>query len=309
MGLVFACKTMVHLLLVLAPRATTAWWTTSTLLRTGGVHSITRRRAHANTNGPNETIYTIKCPPTDPEKLKAVVRKHVTHLDRFLYSKPIAAHTRASFSLVQDRLYEKQVILDSGCGTGRSSLLLGEQNSNCNVIGVDRSFVRLGKNRQISSNDFDEAYVQQVSENVWLVRADLVDFWRCCLQAQDMIHIAEHYLLYPNPYPKPARLQSRWYGHPSFPLLLSLGQEKIVVRSNWELYLKEFAESIVVADAVLNENKQLGTNYARPFVPSLQLGPRRREPISPQTNFEEKYDRVGEATFELVLERSGTRED
>jgi hypothetical protein len=76
------------------------------------------------------TQYTIDCPPTDPETLKTVVTKHVQSLDRYLSKKPIAGHTRAAFDqlqqqnpdlLVQSR--DSKLILDSGCGTGRSSLV------------------------------------------------------------------------------------------------------------------------------------------------------------------------------------------
>ena len=51
---------------------------------------------------------------------------------------------------------------------------------------------------------------------------------------------AQHYLLYPNPWPKKAHLKRRIHGHPSFPLLKQLGGA-IEVRSNWKIYVDEFA--------------------------------------------------------------------
>jgi hypothetical protein len=35
--------------------------------------------------------------------------------------------------------------------------------------------------------------------------------------------LAEHFMLYPNPYPKPSDLDKRWHGDSAFPILLNLG--------------------------------------------------------------------------------------
>lgn len=255
-----------------------------------------------------KTQYTIDfCPPTDPQVLEQLVSKHVQQLDRFLTHKPIAKHTKAAFDSLfyanattdrtqcvpetssshqppllvshrtkqcltdfQRKLYDQQnaIVLDSGCGTGRSSLVLGAKYTEQNhlVLGVDRSMARLSKNpyyemtsssestntseMDLTRHDNEEIIVQQVSHNVWLVRAELVDFWRLLLQLQQEVpevRLAHHYLLYPNPYPKKARVQQRWYGHASFPLLLQLpfedqttrkAQTSLVLRSNWKLYLE-----------------------------------------------------------------------
>jgi hypothetical protein len=109
---------------------------------------------------------------------------------------------------------------------------------------------------------------------VWLVRAELTDFWRL-LQRQPQaslqsgggdngdcddatkdaaittLTVVHHYLLYPNPYPKQVRLNQRWYAHASFPILLQLlllhcsgsgvtAGGSLTVRSNWRQYLEEF---------------------------------------------------------------------
>lgn len=52
-----------------------------------------------------------------------------------------------------------------------------------------------------------------------------------------------HYLLYPNPWPKPAHLGRRVHGHPAFPLLLQLGGA-LELRSNWQLYVEEFGVAL-----------------------------------------------------------------
>ena len=52
--------------------------------------------------------------------------------------------------------------------------------------------------------------------------------------------LIRHYLLYPNPYPKASQLRKRWYGSPAFPSLLAL-VGVLTVRSNWPIYVEEFA--------------------------------------------------------------------
>jgi hypothetical protein len=262
------------------------------------------------------TRYTIDyCPRTDPIKLQYIVDKHVTTLDRYLTHKPIAQHTVAAYQELcrQLRLSKHSpntttttmnhgrhhsIVLDSGCGTGRSSLALGRLYPQYTVVGVDRSVARLSKQTKhgvfwgtddddnsednghgnVQQDDNGVVLVQQVASNVWLVRAELTDFWRLLLlqqqpQQSHMCHndnelfddtqrdttatttttttttltVVHHYLLYPNPYPKQVRLNQRWYAHASFPILLQVllncsggGGGSLTVRSNWRQYLEEF---------------------------------------------------------------------
>lgn len=228
--------------------------------------------------------------------------------------------------------------MDSGCGTGRSTLLLGQTYPDSTAIGVDRSFVRLNRNVGVSNEAVgvganDEAdddgrdddddicrrpFIAAASSNALLVRAELTDFWRCCLNAGWKIE--RHYVLYPNPYPKKNRLKKRFYAHPSFPLLLALGGREIVVRSNWEGYLREFAASVGYADEYYREVEEgkrrrredgaagaTTQNWAGPYAESASSGPVERiDKTIAWTNFEKKYDDVGEPTYELLLRRRET---
>jgi hypothetical protein len=177
------------------------------------------------------------------------------------------------------------------------------------VIGIDRSVHRLRKNPHVprgsdeskdveddgADNGDSNLLVQQVAANVWLVRAELADFWRCL--ARNECHVQQHYRLYPNSYPKLSRLKLRWYAHPAFSLLLQTAGEALTVRSNWKHYLEEFAvAATIVAD--LNKN---GDNGHQCLVPGAVL--QRSPQDTSWTNFEEKYKIVGEATYELVLNR------
>ena len=260
------------------------------------------------------TQYTINdevCPPMDEAELKKIVQKHCASLDRYLENKPIARHTQAAFDQIFPYVDpKKKVILDSGCGTARSSRWLGEQFPDHTIIGIDRSFVRLNRNLSskegtFSENNSEESQrpFQAVSSNVLLVRAELTDFWRCCLDTNwDITH---HYILYPNPYPKKNRCKRRFYAHPSFPLILKIGGE-ITLRSNWEGYLNEFALSVQFAsdlyDRVKSQSQDEIENYALPYFEDAKVGPIERVDKSVAlTNFEKKYDDVGEKTYELKL--------
>jgi len=128
------------------------------------------------------------------------------------------------------------LILDSGCGTGKSTVRLAELYPQHLVIGVDRSQARLSKSGVDSSN--------YRRGNCALIRAELATFWRLLLA--DGVFPERHLLLYPNPYPKSAHLARRWHGHPVFPQLLRLGGE-IEMRCNWGIYAREFALAVNLA--------------------------------------------------------------
>lgn len=234
------------------------------------------------------TPYTIDfCPPTPPDTLREVVLKHEAALSKFLDRQPVAQNTRDAFEAIYLNvpLKNKNIILDSGCGTGRSTEQLANLYPNDFVIGVDRSLPRLEQNakkRERVMTDNDDVLMQKITENAWTVRADLHGFWRLCTLSMDC-SISHHYLLYPNPYPKAKRWKQRFYGHPSFPLMLSMSPIT-TVRSNWRLYLEEFA----TAAKILGYNCTLLDR-----VPEDQAW----------TNFEAKYWAVGEPTFELLIEK------
>lgn len=124
-------------------------------------------------------------------------------------------------------------MLDSGCGKGESAAFLAKQYPDCLVVGVDRSANRLGL--------VGQELHRQLTDNAFLLRADLVGLWQ--LLEQHRIRLKAHYLLYPNPYPKPAQLARRWPAHPVFPLICGLA-DYLEVRSNWQPYVEEWAFSV-----------------------------------------------------------------
>jgi tRNA G46 methylase TrmB len=158
------------------------------------------------------------------------------------------------------------LILDSFCGTGHSTAALAKLNPKALVVGVDKSAARLSRHA-----------VQDAAENCLLLRAHCEAVWRHL--AQRGCTLNAHYLLYPNPWPKPAQLSRRVHGHPAFPLLLALGGE-LELRSNWQLYLEEFGVALHLAGTVAGISRL----------------PAREKPI---TLFERKYRDSGHTLWRL----------
>jgi tRNA G46 methylase TrmB len=163
------------------------------------------------------------------------------------------------------------LVLDSGCGTGKSTQWLADRFPGHVVIGVDRSYVRLAKSSK--SPDFFR------NGNCILLRAELSTFWR--LMLNDGRLPERHYLLYPNPWPKPGHLLRRWHGHPVFPYLLALGGE-IELRCNWEIYALEFARAVSIATGMVISAKKI-------------------HPDSGISLFEQKYLERGQALFSVLV--------
>ena len=150
----------------------------------------------------------------------------------------LPAHTRDAFSAVEEMIVQNNtgLIFDSGCGTGQSTRLIATQNPDALVIGIDKSAARLNK-------AFPGPLPRREGNILW-VRAELAGFWH--LAARAGWRLQAHYLLYPNPWPKPGQLQRRWHAHPVFPDLLALGGV-LELRTNWKIYAEEFALAIELA--------------------------------------------------------------
>ena len=140
----------------------------------------------------------------------------------------------------------QKIVLDSGCGNGESTRLIGACYPDCLVIGIDKSAARLEK--------VSAGYFPYREGNVIWLRAELASFWQLALKAGWRLH--RHFLLYPNPWPKPGQLMRRWHAHPVFPTLLRLGG-RLEMRCNWEIYAREFAVAIKMASGFDAQIQQL----------------------------------------------------
>ncbi|MFY8326404.1 tRNA (guanine(46)-N(7))-methyltransferase TrmB [Pseudoalteromonas sp. ZZD1] len=195
------------------------------------------------------------------EKLDEIVKKHLTAE----FKKPIAAHTQTAFDQVNEKVqaFTGPLILDSCCGVGESTANLAKRHPDALVIGIDKSSHRLDKH--------EVEYKQTDSGHYILVQADLNDFWRLAVAAN--WQPTHHYLLYPNPWPKAKHIQRRWHGAAIFPFIVKLGG-RLEVRSNWDIYIKEFAQALHLAgqetQVELYENEEAITPFERKYWASGQ---------------------------------------
>jgi len=193
------------------------------------------------------------------------------------FRKPCAVYNLEAFATSMARYEERaggaSLILDSGCGVGASSIALARAFPDHYVIGVDQSAARLARNI---------AGKADLPQNLDLVRADLVDYWR--LLRATPLRPVRHYLLYPNPWPKIGQLARRWHGHPVFPTLVELGGV-LECRSNWRIYVEEFAFAV----ARLTQRPAL----CAPYEPDIE---------SALTPFERKYLVSGHRLYRSIIE-------
>lgn len=239
------------------------------------IHSQARE-VHSNQEGPFKNL----------EKL---VRKYACTP----YLRPIADHTRLAFADAEQFIadfYTKRhagsaphpVILDSGCGTGESTLHLAHQFPGYPVIGIDKSAVRLEKASQSVNST-----IRDLPSNAFYVRAELIDFWRLALEkvTAGLWTIPYHALYYPNPWPKQSEATRRFHLHPIFPTLIRLALTT-ELRTNWEIYAQEFAQAASLLSPNANVTMQL-----------IKEG----EPI---TAFERKYKNACQQLWQVIIVNS-----
>jgi tRNA G46 methylase TrmB len=230
-----------------------------------------------------EVLSNQEGPFKDLEKL---VRKYACTP----YLRPIADHTRLAFADAEQFIadfYTKRhagsaphpVILDSGCGTGESTLHLAHQFPGYPIIGIDKSAVRLEKASQSVNST-----IRDLPSNAFYVRAELIDFWRLALEkvTAGLWTIPYHALYYPNPWPKQSEATRRFHLHPIFPTLIRLALTT-ELRTNWEIYAQEFAQAASLLSPNANVTIQL-----------IKEG----EPI---TAFERKYKNACQQLWQVII--------
>lgn len=201
--------------------------------------------------------YHSKIVTSNQDGIHPDLEKRVRRYMENPYTRPVAEHTLSAFQSIEKQVAAdgRSLILDAGCGVGESSIKLAEQHPQCLVIGIDQSEHRLSKNPH---------YPESNADNLLLLRADCVDFWRLALDAEWTLE--KHYILYPNPWPKKKHLLRRWHAHPVFPDVLRLGGV-LELRSNWPLYLQEFSMALEIMgyDEAKIEALTLQDEFLTPF--------------------------------------------
>ena len=201
-------------------------------------------------------------------RLPALIARHA----HSAWRKPAQAVDAPALATLDAALarHRGPLILDSFCGVGHSSALIAAEHADALVVGVDKSAHRLARH-------------DELPDNCLLLRAHCEAVWRHLVDRGITLH--SHFLLYPNPWPKPGHLGRRIHGHPAFPLLLSLGG-KIELRSNWQVYVEEFGVALHLLGGVSR----------------IQRVP---DGATAMTRFEAKYRRSGHDLWRLTarLER------
>ena len=184
------------------------------------------------------------------QNLTKVVQKYLANESK----KPFSEHTLAAKDAIKEWLgdWQGELIFDSCCGVGESTARIAQLHPKAKVLGIDKSAARIDKHAAYATN----------LNNYLIVRADLNDLWR--LSVLEGWRLSKHYLLYPNPYPKSSQLQNRWYASSAFPDLLKLGG-LLEVRSNWQLYIEEFAMALKLADIKANTKQYHDIEAMTPF--------------------------------------------
>jgi len=184
----------------------------------------------------NQLSLPVTSRQTEPHaRLEETILKHLAHPWR----KPVAAHNLQAFRRVERVIegWKGPLVLDTGCGTGLSSIALAHRYPQALVLGLDKSLARLEKH---SSNQ----------GRYHLERIDLEDFWPLARNAGWKFAVQAFF--YPNPWPKPEQRLRRWPFHPVFPAALACGGQW-ELRTNWEVYAQEMALAFEVATGVCSE--------------------------------------------------------
>ncbi|GMR15137.1 MAG: hypothetical protein BMS9Abin30_0758 [Gammaproteobacteria bacterium] len=215
-------------------------------------------------------------------RLEQTLRRHLDTR----WSQPLHRPSIDTYRRLQDECSftrGRPFVLDSGCGTGKSTQQLACQYPGHLVIGVDRSQARLAKSGMVQNGILQSPGRRR---NCILLRAELTTFWRLLARDGHIPH--KHFLLYPNPWPKPGHLKRRWHAHPVFPRLLALGGE-IEMRCNWEIYALEFAQAVDFAtgESVVPQKYQ----------------PRGYQPGDSASPFEQKYLERAQPLFSVIVPR------
>lgn len=134
-----------------------------------------------------------------------------------------------SLMLFLNKIYTQlPIVLDSGCGTGDSSIALARMFPDRFILGFDKSSHRLSKTKQ------------NLPPNLLITQQKCEDVWN---QIAENKISCDTYLLYQNPWPKKKHIKRRWHAHPIFPSLLQISRS-ITMRTNWRIYALEFSVAL-----------------------------------------------------------------
>lgn len=235
---------------------------------------------------------------SNQESVHKDLAKIVCKYARTQYMRPIALHTREAFEEARKKICtwagrsdiaSIPVVLDSGCGTGESTLHLARKFPDCAVLGIDKSEARIGKRPEARQTD-----PEGPPPNAFWIRAELLDFWRLVLD--NRWDVRYHAVYYPNPWPKQSECTRRFHMHPIFPTMMQLAPVT-ELRTNWEIYAQEFCDAV----GILKKESESIPELASLRGIQAELSP--LLPSSPETAFERKYAAAGQPLWRVIANR------
>ncbi len=247
-----------------------------------GTDSHHKKHAMAGLTSQLRAVRAVTSNQTDEyDRLETLVCRYANTT----YLRPIAAHTEKAFFEANEFVQKRAcpVILDSGCGTGQSTLHLAARFPDYTIIAVDKSEARLSRNK--NNKNASTTINHSLPENILFVRGELLDFWR--LIQKENWNIQKHALYYPNPWPKSSEAVRRFHLHPIFPTLLSLSPET-ELRTNWEIYAKEFTHAATYLSSIQNFPRNI---QCEPYLAEI-----------PETAFERKYRDAGQTLWRVLIQ-------
>jgi tRNA (guanine-N7-)-methyltransferase len=172
----------------------------------------------------------------------------------------------------------RSIVVDLGCGTGKSVEHHARRRPDALVLGIDKSTDRLSRS-MVPVLDVRLGEKPRTLSGPWIVRVDSIDFVAALVAAGGAID--ECWLVYPNPWPKACHLSRRWYAHPLFPALLA-NTQRFECRTNWLIYAQEMAHVL----------RALGREPTLDGVAAFEA--------SSISAFEEKYRRSGHECWRIL---------
>jgi len=198
--------------------------------------------------------------------LKYIQRYSLTN-----YQRPARDFSINNIEKIKNWLKDDSFILDLCCGIGESSYQLASRYPERKILGVDKSISRIAR-----KNNF-----KVENSNILLVQDDMFDLIPL-LYKELRSQVIEVHIYYPNPWPKNTHLKRRIHANPVAPFLFAL-TSSFILRSNWNIYLEEFAFS---ANYFLDkESKVEKIEVIKNFI----------------TPFEKKYALSGQQIYELKI--------
>lgn len=186
------------------------------------------------------------------EHLEKTITRHL----QSQFQKAYHPSTRVTLEIISKWIHTRKLplILDSGCGVGEGSIKLADLHPDMSVLAIDKSELRIQKARNRLERE-----PENIKSRVLFIQGDLEDIFRELPTLG--WPVARHYILYPCPWPKKKHFKKRWHGHPLFPEILSLCPY-IHLRSDWEVYLKEFSQAVFILTGETFPVRQLSVEDA-----------------------------------------------